>query len=670
MANKNIKGITIEISGNTTKLEAALKDVNKAVYQTNSEIKQLNQALKLDPKNTELLAQKQEMLKKNIENTTERLNTLKEAQKQMGDYNSLTDEQKEQYRALSIEIAKSEDALKQLTKEYKNFGSVGVQQLKQVGKEMEDAGKKISGVGKKMTTSVTAPIAGVMALGVTYNAQMEKYQTALTTLTGSAEEASRIMEQIKQDAAKTPFDVAGLTQANQLLLSTGLEAGDARETILALGNAIAATGGGDDELSRMAVNLQQIKNVGKASALDIKQFAYAGIDVYGMLADYLGITKEEASQMAITWDDLNGALINASKEGGKYYDAMNKQSETFNGKLSNLKDSLGVLTGELAVALMPILDSLMTFVTGLIEKFNNLSPQTQQIISTVLLIIAALGPLILIVGNLITSIGVIIGVITTLIPLIGALVAAINLPVIAIAAVIAIIVLLYTKCEWFRNAVNTILSALWNLIKGHIDGVINLFKGLIDFIKTIVSSVSGVVDSVVNVFKGVLDKAKNFISKVKDAFSSKIKNINWSSLGTDIVKGICNGFANVGSYVSNKVNEVKDQVIAKFKKAFGIASPSKLMRDTVGYNITAGIGVGIEEAIPQTLKDVDMAMKQLNAGIEASVNPTINPSITYDTNYRMMAAAMKSALSDMDIVMDDTKMGKFVVKTVADEVYL
>ena len=63
MANKNIKGITIEIGGNTTKLEAALKDVNKAVYQTNSEIKQLNQALKLDPKNTELLAQKQELLK-------------------------------------------------------------------------------------------------------------------------------------------------------------------------------------------------------------------------------------------------------------------------------------------------------------------------------------------------------------------------------------------------------------------------------------------------------------------------------------------------------------------------------------------------------------------------------------------------------------------------------
>ena len=91
---KNIKGITIEIGGDTTKLESALKDVNKTVYSTNSELRNLNQALKLDPKNTELLAQKQDVLKKNIAATTERLNTLKEAQRQMGDYNSLTEEQK------------------------------------------------------------------------------------------------------------------------------------------------------------------------------------------------------------------------------------------------------------------------------------------------------------------------------------------------------------------------------------------------------------------------------------------------------------------------------------------------------------------------------------------------------------------------------------------------
>ena len=84
MASKNIKGITIEIGGNTTKLQDALKGVDKQVYSLNSDLKSLNQALKLDPKNTELLAQKHEVLKNNIKATTDRLNTLKEAQRQMG----------------------------------------------------------------------------------------------------------------------------------------------------------------------------------------------------------------------------------------------------------------------------------------------------------------------------------------------------------------------------------------------------------------------------------------------------------------------------------------------------------------------------------------------------------------------------------------------------------
>ena len=94
--SKNIKGITIKIGGDTTELSKALKDVNSVIAKSNSELKSLNQALKLDPKNTELLAQKQEVLQNSIKATTERLNTLKEAQKQMGSYNSLTDDQKAQ----------------------------------------------------------------------------------------------------------------------------------------------------------------------------------------------------------------------------------------------------------------------------------------------------------------------------------------------------------------------------------------------------------------------------------------------------------------------------------------------------------------------------------------------------------------------------------------------
>ena len=95
---------------------------------------------------------------------------------------------------------------------------------------------------------VAQVMGNVVKQGVQYNAQIEQYQTALTTLTGSADEANRIIKNIKEDAAKSPFDVKGLTQANQLLISAGVKADTAREDIIALGNAIAATGGGNEEL--------------------------------------------------------------------------------------------------------------------------------------------------------------------------------------------------------------------------------------------------------------------------------------------------------------------------------------------------------------------------------------------------------------------------------------
>ena len=114
---KRIEGITIEIDGSTTKLNDALKDTSKVISSTNSEIKALNQALKLDPTNTSLLTQKMDVLKRNISDTKDKLQTLKEAQKEMGSYSKLTDEQKSSYNALSKEIVVTENALKNMKKE-------------------------------------------------------------------------------------------------------------------------------------------------------------------------------------------------------------------------------------------------------------------------------------------------------------------------------------------------------------------------------------------------------------------------------------------------------------------------------------------------------------------------------------------------------------------------
>nr|DAF24111.1 MAG TPA: tail tape measure protein [Caudoviricetes sp.] len=214
----------------------------------------------------------------------------------------------------------------------------------------------------------------VVEAGISYNAQLEQYQTALTNMLGSASAAENALEQIKQDAARTPFDTAGLVKANELLISTGVDADSSRKVILALGDAVSATGGGNEELSRMAQNLQQIKNAGKATAADIKQFAYAGIDVYGILADYTGKSTAEVQKMTVTYDVLTAALEKASDEGGRYYNSMSTQSETLNGQMSTLTDNAtqlaGLMTADLTDGIKMVVGNLNDMTVAATEAYK------------------------------------------------------------------------------------------------------------------------------------------------------------------------------------------------------------------------------------------------------------------------------------------------------------
>lgn len=226
----------------------------------------------------------------------------------------------------------------------------------------------------KVSSTIIAAGKQVVSTGVQYNAQLEQYQTALTNMLGSEAEAVALLDEVKQDAAKTPFDTAGLVKANELLISTGIDAESSRRTILALGDAVSATGGGNEELSRMAQNLQQIQNAGKATSADIKQFAYAGIDVYGILADYTGKTTEEVQKMTVTYDLLSNALISAADEGGRYFNSMSTQSETLNGQWSTLKDNAtqlaGLMTGDLTDGVKTVIGHMNDLTVAASEAYD------------------------------------------------------------------------------------------------------------------------------------------------------------------------------------------------------------------------------------------------------------------------------------------------------------
>lgn len=494
-----IKGITIELDANITPLQKALSNVDKSLKNTQESLKDVNKLLKLDPSNTDLLKQKQELLKQSIEDTKDRLNTLKEAYKQLDGQG--TEEAKQQQELLAREISETEQNLKSLKEQYRDFGSVAKQQLTEVGNQMKDVGGKFTDVGKDLSMKLTAPLVGLGTIGVSYNAQMEQYRTMFTTLTGSAEEADRIISQLQADAQKSPFDSASLIQANQYLVSAGVNADDARVMINNLGNAVAATGGGSDELNRMAQNLQQIKNVGTATQQDIKQFANAGINIYGLLAEATGKTVEEVKEMDISYEVLADAFAKANQEGGMYYGAMEAQSQTLNGSLSNTKESIQVLLGSIMESAMPIIVQVLQKVQEVINYLMNLDDGTKQMILIIATIVAAMGPALVIIGKIISGIGSVIGAVGsihgaianlfgwisgtmlpwltgTLIPWItGSLVPILTNPVtLAIGAVIAAGVLLWKNWDTIKQKGSELLSNItdtFNDIKKAISDKIN-----------------------------------------------------------------------------------------------------------------------------------------------------------------------------------------------------
>ena len=499
MAKNRIKGITISIGGDTTDLQKSLKEVDSKLSTTQNNLKDINKLLKLDPRNTDLLKQKQENLKNAISGTKDRLKELKDAYKKI-DGNS-SEEAKQQQQALKREIIETEQNLKSLKEQYKDFGSVAKQKLTDVGNSIKEAGGKITDAGKDMTMKVTAPLLALGTVGINYNAQMEQYRTMFTTLTGSAEEADRIISQLQEDAQKSPFDSASLISANQYLISAGVEADEARQTILNLGNAVAATGGGSAELERMAQNLQQIKNVGKASSQDIKQFANAGINIYGLLAEATGKSVEQVKDMDVSYDLLSEALAKASEEGGKYYGAMEAQGQTLNGSLSATKESIQMLLGEITASAMPIIVQVLNKVREVIKWFSNLSGSTKKIILIVGAALAAIGPVVTVLGTVISFVG-------TLVTVIGGLMNPITLVVAAVGVIIGVIARLISTNETFKSiAVN-----VWTTFKNTLSTVASFVSDKISWISNKFSSLK---DAIVSAFD-----FSGAVSRIKDFFGS------------------------------------------------------------------------------------------------------------------------------------------------------
>lgn len=197
--------------------------------------------------------------------------------------------------------------------------------------------------------------------------KVENATTGLTTMLKDSSAAAQVVQNTMEDATKTPFAFESLLAANKALISANVNAKDARQTVLDLSNAIAATGGGDVELERMVVNLQQIKNVGKATAMDIKQFAIAGVNIYEVLAKATGKPIAAVKEMDVSYNMLTAALKKAHDEGGLYANGLENMAGNTSVRVSNLGDAIFQLKVKMFNDLKPAIDTIITGMADMIE---------------------------------------------------------------------------------------------------------------------------------------------------------------------------------------------------------------------------------------------------------------------------------------------------------------
>lgn len=446
---------------------------------------------------------------------------------------------------------------------------------------MTGAARRVGEAFVEMAARGVQAVEQIVKAGMEFNARMETYQTAFTTLLGSEKEAAAVMEQIRKDAASTPFDVDSLTQANQMLISTGMSAGAARKDVLTLANAIAATGGGSAELSRMASNMQQIQNVGKATAMDIRQFANAGINIYGLLADAMGVTTAQAAEMDVTYEMLSYAFEKAAASGGIYEDALLHQSQTFEGRMSTLKDNVTQLEGALTEDLFTSISSnylpmLMDWVATLLEAAQTGGIQgawnaAKQIISSLIDSIIQEAPQVLNTG------------IYLLLNLLNGIAKA--LPNLISKGMELVQTLAKTLINRAPDIVSSGVKLLNSLLDGIVQNLPKLIKTggdlIIAFGKAIIQNAPQILEAgaklLLALIEGIYGRLAE-LGRVAMELAAEIFNTltstNWWDVGASIVQGIGEGFTAWWNDLVSQVGEAMKSLYNSVKNFFGIHSPS------------------------------------------------------------------------------------------------
>lgn len=639
-SSSKIKGITIEIGGNTTKLENALKDVNKVIYGTNNELKELNRALKLDPKNTELLAQKQELLKSNIEATTNKLKTLKSAQEQMGSYSKLTDAQKESYRALSVEISKSETALKGMQKELKATGSINlsglVNGLKNVGEIAGQVLKKVTQVATTVGTALTA----VVSAGVKSYADLEQNIGGVETLFGKS--ANKVIK-----------------NAEQAYKTAGVSANEYMQGVTSFSASLLQSLGGDTEKAADIADMafrDMADNANKfGTSMDSIQSAYQGFakGQYQLLDNLklgYGGTKTEMQRLlkdaqkfsGVKYDinnlnDVYEAIHVIQQEMGVTGTTAKESSETISGSVGSMKAALSnFLNGS---------GSPEDLADSMITAFNNIAKTVQKIAPKILNGIVDIAKKIL----------------PTIIKVLND-----NLPMLMTAALQLMQDLLDTISQNTQPLIDMINSLVNNIVTFITNNLPTIFKIGLDILLSLINGISQNLDKIIPaITECILTMVQTLVDNIDLVIEAGFKLIVGLAKGLvlaipkiiekipEIIKSLATGFAKLAADIVSIGKEILDWLIdGLLTIGTKLADAAKQIWEEFKKSLQRYFG-GLGSYVSDLIKGKTTAEIPLTVGGEFNNNPTGTSKTSNNQVTLEIGTFVNNTSSDINTIAED-----------------
>lgn len=647
-----LKGITVEIGGDTTKLGDAILKARKSASNLSGELRGVESLLKLDPTNTILLAQKQDILAESIAGAKDKLKMLIAAQESMSKQLADGKISPEQYRDFEREI---ESTRQQLTR-LEAAASGTDDAVADVGDAAEEAGEKaqkasggwtvLKGVMADLASSaIKAAVSTVadgakkmVSAGLEYNQAMEGYVTNFSTmLGGSAEAANGMVGSLQKLASATPLAMSDLAGGAQTLLAFGVASDDVSGTLQRLGDISL---GNADKMQSLARAYGKATAQGKLTGETVQMMIDAGWNPLIDICDQTGESMEDVQKRmaagSISAEELTQAVNHATDAGGKFAGGMEAASKTVAGLTSTLQDNVNAMLGEL---MQPVSDAMLsTLLPTAIdavdqlttafedEGIDGLSRVAGSLIASLSAQLVSYAPQAIpaalsFIGALVTGLLSALPDLTgTSVELVGALLLGIadQLPGIITAAMSALlgIVDTITSPESITLLIQAAMQLMLALARGLIaaipqliDAVPGIITNLVESFYAMLPEIIGVgIEIVIALASGLVSNAGHIIAAVPRLVETIVRGFlaavkSYWYIGKAIVDGIRQGVVEQWQRLKSDVSHLFTGLVDWIKKLLGIHSPSTVFAG-IGVNMAKGIGAGWQDTIGDINRDI------------------------------------------------------------------